>query len=374
VHPRQRGARGVVPAGLPSRFGPPRRRRARRNQDRAFNTRLRLDRRAYEAITAIDTTRADPEARFYIAQIRRLYQQAGIDRDDPTRARIAALRETITGLAQRFQANVLSDSMALAFDTGSELAGVPPEWVQARRHGPHGEIIVAGPDLEALVRLAANPETRKRAYIAAGNRAPANRAVLDSLLGARYELATIYGARSWAEWQLRETMAGSPERARAFLAELRQRSEEFNRRDVEQAVQRLRAAGSTPATPLAISDYAYQNRRAGPDVPGGGVAALRVYFPYARVRDSLLALARELIGLEFRPAPDLSVWDPSVEPYRVYDDGRLAGIAYFDLQLRGGKDPRNASASLIRTGVTGRVVPEVVILGGMLRAVPATPA
>jgi thimet oligopeptidase len=339
----------------------------------AFNAKLRVNRRAYEAIVAIDTTGADAETRFYLNQIRRLYHQAGIDRDDATRARIAALREAITALEQRFQTNVLSDSMALAFDTGSALAGVPPEWLQARRHGPRGEIIVAGPDLDALVRLAANPETRERAYVTANNRAPANRAILDSLLAARYELATIYGARSWAEWQLRETMAGSPEGARAFLAELRRRSEAVNRRDVAQATERLRAAGDTPAIPLPVSDYAYQNRRTGPDVPGAPGAALRVYFPYARVRDSLLALARELIGLEFRPAPDLSVWHPSVEPYRVYDGGRLAGIAYFDLHLRAGKDPRNASTSLIRTGVRGRVVPEVVILGGVLRGDPGDP-
>src|SRR5258705_1885957 len=288
-------------------------------------------------ISGIDTTRADAETRFYVAELRATSRRAGVDRDDTTRARIAALRAALTGLQQRFETNILQDTASIAFESTSDLAGVPPDWVAAQRRGPRGEIVVPVQALLPVTRQARSGATRIRALLALWSGAPANHALLDSLLRTRYALATLLGYRSWADYQLEEYMVGSADGARAFLDSLRVLSAESVRRELAERRQALAAAGDSGAASRpwpSISDYGFGARGDAPGGGGEGGAALRPYFPYSRVRDGLFALARDLMGLEFRPAPDLPVWHPSVEPYRVYEGGRLIAKAYLELHAR----------------------------------------
>src|SRR5258705_13637107 len=92
----------------------------------AFGRSVQLDRRVYAMISGIDTTRADAETRFYVAELRATSRRAGVDRDDTTRARIAALRAALTGLQQRFVTNILQDTASIAFESTADLSGVPP--------------------------------------------------------------------------------------------------------------------------------------------------------------------------------------------------------------------------------------------------------
>lgn len=296
----------------------------------AFNNRNRLDPRIYRMITAIDTTTADAEARFYVGKLLQLFRESGADRDSLTRSRIAGLRSALSDLTRRFLANIQEDST---------------------RSGPPS-----------------GPQSREQTFLAANSRSPGNRVVLDSMLRLRHELAVLYGASTFAEWQLRETMAGSPVAVRDFLAEVQRRSDDVHRRMIAGAADRLRASGAVVPTPLPIAEFPGLNLQTGSLENGRSLAALRPWLPYPAIRDSLLALSRELVGVDFRPAPDLTVWHPSVEPYRVYDDGKLVAYVYLDLHPRPRKVPRAASAGLIRSGVRDRVVPMIVVDGSMGRA------
>lgn len=325
----------------------------------AFMRGLRLDRRVYAMILAIDTARADAETRAYLTEERTAFRRAGVDRDDTTRARIAALRAELTRLEQRFEVNIQADTTALVFDSVSRLAGMSSDWLAARQRGPRGEIIVVGEELQAVARQAANPVLRERALVAAWNRAPANRAVLDTLLRTRYALATLLGYRSWAAYQLETDMVGTPDSARAFLDGLKRLAAAAMRRDFDAR------RGSRPW--LSMSDFMEAQQRG---LGAGGLGpALRPYFPYAQVRDGVFALARELMGLEFRPAPDVPAWSPSVEVFRVYDGGRLIAQVYFDLRAQRGRSVQGAFTAQVRGTVRGGTAPvEGAIVGGMVPA------
>lgn len=335
----------------------------------AFTRQRRLDPRVYAMLRAIDTTPADAEARYYIRDQLTEFRRDGVDRDDSTRARLAALRAAVLRLQQTFEANIQADSTSVTFASDTELAGMPPEWIAERRAGPHGEILVRGDDLMILSRQAASRATRARAMIALFNRAPANGPVLDSLLRVRYAIATLLGYRSWADYQLEGYMAGSPDSVRAFLDALR--------RVTDSVAPDTGHAGG----PVALSDYTYQRTQGGGPrsrgaggLGGGAGGALRQYFPYHQVRDGLFALAHEYLRLEFRPAPDLPGWHPTVEAYRVYEDGRLIAIAYLDVHLRPGRTSVQAAAThTIRPGVRGRVLAEVAITAGVVRDVAGDP-
>ena len=54
----------------------------------ALSTELSLDRGVYEALRDLDASGADAPTRFYLYRVLRDFRRAGVDHDDPTRARI----------------------------------------------------------------------------------------------------------------------------------------------------------------------------------------------------------------------------------------------------------------------------------------------
>jgi thimet oligopeptidase len=329
----------------------------------AFQTALRLNPRLYRALAAIDTMAADSETRYYLTHLLVAFRHDGVDRDDSVRAMIAALRDEQRRLEQRFNDNLRQDTASLAFGDTAELAGLPPDWLQAQPRGKAGEIQVGVGDLRFVLQNARNPASRERAAIRLQNRgAPANHFVVDSLLRARDRLAKLLGYPTWAAYQFDGMMAGSPAQVHRFLDELQRLSEPALARD------RAQAAALLGPGPVRMSDLQYLAFHAGKGLSGARSDALvREYFPYERVRDAILHLADTLFGLEFRPAPDLPVWHPSVEAYRVFDTGRLAGVAYLDTHRRPGKLPANTTAS-IRWGVSSRVLPRAAINMSLVRS------
>ena len=77
---------------------------------------------------------------------------------------------------------------------------------------------------------------------------------------------------------------------------------------------------------------------------------VRRYFAYDNVRDGILQLTRDLMGVEIR-AWQTPVWDPSVETYEMLDGGKVIGRFYFDTHPRPGKF-NHAAVFGIRSGVS----------------------
>jgi len=335
----------------------------------AFQAALRLNPQLYRALAAIDTTAADAETRYYLAQLLAAFRRDGVDRDDSVRAAIAAVRAEQRRLEQRFNENLRQDTASLVFGDTAELAGLPPDWLQAQPRGPTGEVRVGVGDLRLVLQNARVAASRERAAIRLQNRgAPANHFVVDSLLRARERMAALLGYPTYAAYQFGGMMAGSPGEVERFLDEIQRRSDSAVRRDLAQVPVILGRPG-----PIRMSDYqyvAFHARNAGREAKSS--ALVREYFPYENVRDAILHLADTLFGLEFRAAPDLPVWHPTVEAYRVFDAGRLVGIAYLDTHRRPGKLPASSTAG-VRRGVSGRVLPRAAINMSLVRNRPGDP-
>ena len=328
----------------------------------AFNQARRANRRIYAMLQAVDTTGADAEAQLWLRRELDRYRRELDGRSDSVLARATVLERELNRLRRRWDENPRHDTITVAFRR-SELAGMAADWLAARETRGPDTLLVGNVELRAVSRQAASSTTRERALRLALRPRP-NHAVLDPMLRLRHELATLTGERNWATRQLRTTMAGSPDGVRAFLDQVRQVSAPLARRLVERRVPR-------GAAEVELHDLMYDPTDSAAARRAGGV--LRAYLPYPLVRDGMLALARELLGLDFRPAADLPVWDPSVEAFRVFDDDRHLANAYFDLQWKPGRSVLNASAHGIRAGVRDRVIGEVAILGGLARARPGEP-
>ncbi|MDP9203334.1 MAG: M3 family metallopeptidase [Gemmatimonadota bacterium] len=207
----------------------------------SVSTSWRLDPRLYRALSAIDTSGADAETRYYLKRRLASFRRAGVDRDEKTRTRIAALHGELTRLERRFDENLRPDTTPVVFSNLAALDGMPADWLKAQPRGAGGEVMVSG-DLRLVIQNARNRETRERAYVRLRNRgAPANHFVVDSLLRVRHELATLLGYRSWAAYQFEDHMARSPEGVKRFLNELHRLSQPAIARDLAHAAAREKA-------------------------------------------------------------------------------------------------------------------------------------
>ena len=335
----------------------------------AFNEARRSDRRIYAMFRDVDTADADAEVRLWLRRELENFKQESVDRDSTVQARVAALKRDLDRLAVAWGDNPRYDTVTVAFDS-VELEGMNPPWLAARPRNSRGQLLVSGDEMRAVSGQATKSSTRERAMLV-GFRLRRNSFVLDTMLHRRYELATLLGYRSYAEYQLRHSMAGSPEKAREFLNEIRRLSEPALRAAVES---RLTREGSSNV-PREIALHDLLATEGTPGGPGGGAgAALRPYLPYTRVRDGIFDLAREFLNLEFRAAPDLPVWHPTVEPYRVFEDGRLIAKVYLDLHWSPGRSATGGGAHSFRLGVSDRAITEAALTGGMVRALPGEPA
>jgi Zn-dependent oligopeptidase len=334
----------------------------------AYNQQRRLDRRIYDMIRAVDTAGVDPEVRLWVRRDLENFQRESIDRPPAVRAQVMALQRELDRLGQEWDENPIRDTITAAFDS-TELAGMSAPWLAAHKRTADGKILVVGDEMRGVIAQATLPKTRERALLISLRLRP-NHFVLDTMLHKRHALATLLGFRSYADYQLQNTMAGSAKGARTFLDEVRRLTEPAMRRAFEA---RLARSDSTGAHLVALYDLVSAEGTPGGRFGGVGVA-IRPYLPYTRVRDGIFELAREFLDLEFRAAPDISVWHPTVEPYRVYKDGQLIANIYLDLHWRPGRSPIGASASVFRTGVRDRSIVEAALVGGMVRALPGEPA
>lgn len=326
----------------------------------------------FDLLASIDTTGADAETRFYIATELRALRHDGANRDAATKPRIESLRREITRLEQRFGENIAAAEPPMIFEREADLDGVPSRWLATMSRGPQGEVLVPAAELQTVIGSARDTAVRERAFVRSMSRAAANHFVLDSLLRARYALATLLGYPSWAHYQLAVSMVGSAEKARAFLDEFRTRTTPMVIRAMAQRARILEAQSGMPLRAIPLRDFAISARPepgSGGERGGRGEQSLRrsPYFAYPRVRDELITLARELFDLEFRRSPDIPVWHPLVEAFRVYENGREIGVAYLDNYQRPGKAAGPAATHPMRVGQKDRVLPEAAITSSIVR-------
>ena len=154
-------------------------------------------------------------------------------------------------------------------------------------------------------------------------------------------------------------MIGTPEKALAFLADAGRAGESAAKRDYERMVRRLAAdqPGATQLTPWS-SGYVTQLIRK--ESYALDPQEVRRYFAYNNVRDGMLQLTRDLMGVEIRPWKT-PVWDPSVEAYEMLDKGKVIGRFYFDTHPRPGKYS-HANVVPLRSGIRGRILPTAALV------------
>jgi thimet oligopeptidase len=287
---------------------------------------------------------------------------AGVDKDDATRAKLKKLQEQLTEDRSRFGRNISDDVKVIEIADASELDGMPQDYIDNHKPGPDGKIHITADEPDSIILdLAKSDDLRRRFFEARRSRAyPKNRDVLEDIMRIRYEITTLLGYPSWADYSSADRMIASGNNIEKFVAGLETAARPTAQREFAVLLAEKR---KTDPEAVAIATYDSSRlfelvRRSQYDFDSSSV---RPYMPYKQVKRGIMGTAATLFHVTFRQEMNVPAWDPSVETWDVIDNGKMIGRFYLDMHPRPGKHGHPEMATVL-DGIRGKQLPEAALV------------
>ena len=189
----------------------------------ALQTALSLNRGVYQALAAIPAAHAEAVTQYYLRRQLLEFRLAGVDKDDAARARLKVLNDQLTEETSAFERNINDAQKSVEVRDASELAGLPKDYIDGHKPDKNGAIHITTdyPDYLPAIKFAVSDSLRSRLFLAFSTRAyPQNRELLMQMLHTRYEIASLLGYKSWADYNAADKMIVSGARIAKFIQDL----------------------------------------------------------------------------------------------------------------------------------------------------------
>jgi peptidyl-dipeptidase Dcp len=330
-----------------------------------------------------DLASLDPEARKVLERIHLDFVRAGAQLSPDNRARMDQINQRLAVLSTEFSQNVLADEEEYIEPLNeAQVAGLSASSreamaAMAKERGvdaPYA-VTLSRSSIEPFLQSASDRALREKlfkAWVARGDNLNPhnNRAIITEILGLRTEKAHLMGYDNYAAYKLADTMAQTPERARALLERVwgpaRQRAEE--ERD---ALQKLVAdeGGNFSLAPWDWRYYAEKLRQQRYDFDE---EALKPYLSLDNVIAASFDTASKLFGLSFRERHDIPVFHPDVRVWEVRRGENVIGLFYGDYFARRGKQEGAWMAALRdQQRLDGEILPLICNTCNFVKGDPA---
>ncbi len=328
----------------------------------AAQTAIALNHDVYNALAALDLSHADGATRYYVQRQLLEFRLAGVDKDEATRTKLKELNQKATDLQSAFDRNISDDRKIVEADPG-ELDGLPQDYIDRHKPGANGKVQLTTdyPDALPVFTFAKSDDLRRRMSIAFNTRAyPKNKEVLMDLLKTRYEIATLVGYSSWADYNAADKMIAKGENIGGFIQQLNDATRPLAEREFEMLLAEKRK--TDPGT-KQIWDYerGYFSELVRREQYNFDSQSVRPYFPFMQVKQGILDTAADLFHVSFEQEQNVPSWDPSVETWLVIDHGKTIGRFYLDMHPRPGKFS-HAEMAPILDGIRGKQLPEAILV------------
>jgi peptidyl-dipeptidase Dcp len=281
--------------------------------------------------------------RYHLDFVRAGAQLEGGDRD-----RLTAIAQRLAVLGTQFSQNVLADEENWVLPLSeAQMAGIPVS-IRDAASSKAAELKIEAPYAVTLSRSSAEPflqyaddrgcrETLYRAWVSRGDNANThnNKVIISEMLALRAERATLLGHENFAAFKLADSMAGTPQKARALLEDVwgPARLRALEERD---ALQDLitRQGGNFRLAPWDWRYYAEKLRQEKYDFDE---AQLKPYFQLENLIQASFYTAQKLFGLRFRERTGIPAYHPDVRVWEVLREDQVIGLFYGDYFARTGK-------------------------------------
>jgi len=326
-------------------------------------TELRQDRALFEVFASLDPSGLEATAARLLEKTLEEFRRAGVDQDEPTRARLAEISERMTTLDQEFSRNIRDDVRTVRVRPEA-LAGMPSDWLAAHPADDEGLVTVTTdyPDAVPARMFVRDAEVRREVTVAFLERGyPQNESLLTELFALRHEYANLVGYSDWASYDAAVKMIEKGPAIPEFIDRIAQAAQGPMERDLAVMLDRYRQ--DVPgAEAIDGADAAYYEELVRKEQHDVDSQRVRTYFAFEKVRQGLLDVTGRLFGLRYERADDAVVWHEDVAAYDVFSsaadaDGESLGRIYLDLHPREGKY-KHAAQFTIANGVGGRQLPE----------------
>ncbi|WP_340538914.1 M3 family metallopeptidase [Nocardioides sp. GXZ039] len=326
-------------------------------------TALSLDRDLFELFDALPSEGLDAQATRLLERVRRDFTRSGVDRDDATRARIAAINERLTELDQEFS-KVIRDDVRTIRVAPERLDGLPADWLEAHPVADDGLVTVTTdyPDAIPTRMFAHDAGVRADMLDAYLNRGwPESDPILRELFDLRHELAGLVGFSDWAAYDAQVKMIGEGAAIPEFIERIATSAQAPMERDVAVVLARYRQ-DHPDAEEVPSADVPYYEELVRKEQLEVDSQKVRTYFAFDKVRAGLLEVTGRLFGLRYDEVVDAQAWHDDVTVYDVVDVESGAGLGriYLDLHPREGKY-KHAAQFTLTDGVAGQQLPEGVL-------------
>jgi thimet oligopeptidase len=333
------------------------------NKVSAAQTALSLNQDVYKALSALDMSKADSASQYYVKRQLLEFKLSGVDKDDATREKLKKLNEQLTDDQSKFERNIADDVRTIEVKDASELAGLPQDYIDAHKPGADGKIklTTAYPDIFPVMNYAKSDDLRHRVWATYSQRAyPKNTEVLEDMMKMRYQIATIIGYSSWADYNAADKMALKGQNIEAFIDQLSAAAKPTMQREYDMLLAEKRKT-DPKATDVWDYEHRYLSERLRRSDYAFDSQSIRPYLPYNQVKQGVLDTAAALFHITFREEHDVPAWDPSVETWDVIDSGKVIGRFYLDMHPRAGKYTHDETAPLL-DGIAGKQMPEAALI------------
>ena len=326
-------------------------------------TALSLNREVYVALASLDLSKTDPATRHYVQRQLLEFRLAGVDKDDSTRARLRKLQDRLTEDQSMFDRNISDGTQTVEVTDVSELEGLPKDYIDNHKPGADGKIRITTdyPDLFPALTFAKSDRLRRSLWEARDSRAYIkNREVLMDMMRARYEIATLIGYSSWADYNAADKMIENGRSIAKFIEQVDAASSPAAEREFALLLAEKRRTYPHESE-ISIYESYYLKELVRRSQYNFDSESVRPYLPYPEVKQGIMDTAAKLFHIRFRQERNVPAWDASVETWDVVDDGKVIGRFYLDMYPRPGKFS-HAEMAAVLDGIRGKQLPEATLV------------
>jgi oligopeptidase A len=286
----------------------------------------------------IETLQADEEeARTVIAHEVRDFVLSGVKLPPKEKKRMEEISLELSELSNTFSQNLLNATNAyeLIIEDEKDVEGMPEHDIAAAKTEIDGKTVykftLQIPSYLAYMTYGPNRKYREELSKAYSTRAPENAEVIDRILALKQEKAALLGFENYARYALETRDAATQEEVISFLNHLADAALPQAHKELEEL--KAFAKESDHIEDLAGYDVAYYSEKLKKEKFDFDDTVTKPYFEQNKVLSGLLQIVSELFDVTFEAA-DVPVWHDCVKSYDIFENGKLSGRIYFDLDAR----------------------------------------
>jgi len=338
-----------------------------------------------------DSLGLDAEQMRLLTEMYKGFVRSGADLPEDKKNELKTINEEISALQLQFGQNLLAetDAFKLIIDKEENLAGISESLKASALKRGDKDSTTAGkwvfgldnPSVMPFLQQSSNKELRKQIFEAYLNRCNNNNAfdnkdVIKKLVDLRLKRAKLLGFENYAQYQLEERMAKTPEAVYELLNKIWTPALAAAKKEL--ADMSVIAASEGITTPLESSDWRFYFEKSMAKKFNLNDSELRPYFKLENVREGIFYVANQLYGITFTQVNNVPLPSAEATAFECKDaDGSHLGILFMDMFARPGEKRGGAWCSGFRsqTYKNGKkVTPLVTIVGNFTRPVGDDPA